>query len=120
MGLNSPNSNEERLNQELDALFAAYRQACPDPEPSPDFMPRIWKQVEARRSAAYSFGRWTQAFVTAAAAICLLFGLLNAYLPSQPDFYTQSYVEALAENTATDMTPSFEIVLTDTSGGAVQ
>jgi hypothetical protein len=120
MRLNSPSSNEERLNQELDALFAAYRQACPDPEPSPDFMPRIWKQIEARRSVAYSFGRWTQAFITAAAAICLLFGLLNAYLPSQSDFYTQSYVEALAEESAADMGPTFEMVLTDTGGGAVQ
>jgi hypothetical protein len=120
MELNPTSSNEERLNRELDALFTAYRQACPDPEPSPDFMPRIWKQIEARRSVAYSFGRWTQAFVTAAAAICLLLGLLNAYLPSQPNFYTETYIEALAEQSSAENPPSLEAALDDSGGGGYQ
>ena len=35
-------------DERLDALFRAYRQACPDPEPSADFMPRLWLKIEAR------------------------------------------------------------------------
>ena len=120
MEFESPDSNEKRLNRELDALFAAYRAACPDPEPSPNFMPRVWKQIDARRSVTRSYGRWTQAFITAAAAISILLGLLSAYLPSRPDFYTKTYMEALAEDSATDNSPSLEVVLADTGGGVLQ
>ena len=39
----------DRMDSKLDALFAEYRSACPDPEPSADFMPAMWKRIEARR-----------------------------------------------------------------------
>ena len=94
--LNAP-GNEEELDRTLDALLAAYREACPIRKPSPNFMPRLWQQIEARRSVSYSFVRWTRALVTASAALCILLGLLQVYLPSQPIFYTQTYIEALQE-----------------------
>lgn len=118
--METPDINEERLNRELDALFVAYRAACPDPEPSPNFMPRVWKQIEARRSVTRSYWRWTQAFITAAAAISMLLGLLSAYLPSQSEFYNKTYVEALAEDTTVDVSPSLEVVLADTGGGILE
>ncbi len=100
MGNGAPGNQEEELGRTLDTLLAAYRLATPDPDPSIDFMPRLWNAIEARRSASYSLGRWTKAMVTAAAALCVLFGLLQVYLPTQPLFYTQTYVEALQEESA--------------------
>ena len=43
----------------LDALFTEYRAACPDPEPGADFMPALWRRIEARRTATVSvFRHW--------------------------------------------------------------
>lgn len=90
----------EALDRDLDALFAAYRDACPAPEAGPDFMPRLWQAIEARRSMSYTFGRWTRAFVTAAAAICLVLGLLQRTRSTQPSFYSQTYIESLQAEVA--------------------
>lgn len=107
----------DSLEQELDRLFAAYREACEPPEPSADFMPRLWERIEARRSVSYSFARLSRALITAAAAICLLLVVLQTTSRPQPMFYTQSYVEALAEASASDATSSFEISLYEVPGG---
>jgi len=115
------NGSVERLNRELDALFTAYSQACPEPEASPDFMPRLWQSIEARRSPSYNFGRWTRAIVTAAAAICLLLGLLQTRVPSRPAFYSQTYIESLAEETGADSSASsFEELWADDGGASLQ
>ena len=37
------------LDARLDEWFAAYREACPEPEPSAGFMPRLWARIEGRR-----------------------------------------------------------------------
>src|SRR5512141_574756 len=88
---------DERLEGELEELFAAYREACPAPEPSANFMPELWQKIEARRSVSYGFSRLTQAFLTAAAAICLLLAILQTTTTTTSPFYAQSYVEALEE-----------------------
>ena len=49
-------------DEQLDGLFRAYREACPDPEPSPEFMPGVWKRIEARQKFSLSLRRWTSAF----------------------------------------------------------
>ena len=116
----APFGNEEQLNRELDRLFTAYGEACPAPEASPDFMPRLWLKIDARRSATYTFGRWTKAFVTAAAALCILLGLLQTYLPSQPTFYTQTYIEALQQESASESSPYFEVLWTEDGGATLQ
>jgi hypothetical protein len=107
----------EELERELDRLFAAYREACEPPEPSPNFMPRLWEKIEARRSVSYSFARLSRALITAAAAICLLLVVLQTTSRTTPVFYTQSYVEALAEASSADTASSFEISLYEVGGG---
>lgn len=108
------------LERELDKLFTAYREACPAPEPSPNFMPRLWEKIEARRSVSYNFGRLTRAFLTAAAAICLLLVVLQTTSRTQPAFYTQSYIEALAEASAAERETAYrEISLFEAPGGDV-
>jgi len=115
-----PNSREDELNRQLDALFTAYREACAAPEASPDFMPGLWQQIEARRSASYVFRRWTQALVTAAAAICLLLGLLQSYAPARATFYTETYIEALQGASASDAPTYVEAQWLEDGGGSYQ
>ncbi len=108
------------LEQELDALFAAYREACPDPDPAPTSCRALWQQIEARRSVSYVFRRWTQAFVTAAAALCLLLGLLRQTLTSQPSYYTRTYLEVLQEESAADNPFYVELLGTEDDTGGYQ
>jgi len=86
-------SNEPRHN-ELAALFAEYKTAVPDPEASPNFMPNLWRRIEARQNTLFRIKRLTQFFVAAAAAICLLFATMLA-VPRTMET-NGSYVDVLA------------------------
>ena len=55
-------------DDQLDALFRAYREACTTPEPGPNFMPQLWQRIESRQTFAFSFKRMANALVTAAMA----------------------------------------------------
>jgi len=85
--------DEERL----DALFRAYRNACPTPQESANFMPDLWQRIEARQSFAFSFRRLASALVPAAVALSIALGVYS-YTPRHTSSYTaQTYIEALAE-----------------------
>jgi hypothetical protein len=86
-------SDEERL----DALFRAYRDACPVPDPSANFMPNIWARIEARQNVTFSLRRMASAFVTAALALSIAMSVYLALPRSNPNYYSQTYIEALAE-----------------------
>lgn len=87
--------DEERL----DALFRAYRDAFPDPEPSPGFMPGLWEKIEARRRYSWSLRRWAGGFVTAAAAVCMLMAVFLVWpVSSNQSVYTSTYIEALGDD----------------------
>ncbi len=88
----------------LDRLFAEYRLACPDPEPGADFMPGMWKRIEARRAQTVSvFRHWAQVCVMATVAAAVLIGaVLIPRLEADPAA-NASYVEALlSEHSSTD------------------
>jgi hypothetical protein len=88
----------------LDRLFAEYRMACPDPEPGADFMPGLWKRIEARRVATVSvFRHWAQVCVMATVTLAVLIGaVLIPRLQADPAA-NSSYVEALlSEHSSTD------------------
>jgi len=87
-----PGNQDERA----DALFRVYREACPAPEPSPSFMPELWRRIEARQAYSFSFRRMANAFVTAALAFSLALGIYMAIPQSNSSYYAQSYIEALA------------------------
>jgi len=94
--MNGMHGNDE---ERLDALFRAYRDACPTPEASANFMPTLWGRIEARQSFSFSFRRMANGFVTAAAALTIALGVYM-YLPrssANTSSYPQSYLEALAE-----------------------
>jgi anti-sigma-K factor RskA len=87
----------------LAALWAAYRTACPDPEPGPEFLPRLWEKIEARRAEArswFAFKRWAQA---CAAATAVLLVLMQTMLPAPREgepLETASYADILAADHA--------------------
>lgn len=88
--------------EKLDALFQAYRLACPDLEASANFMPDLWQRIEARQSFAFSFRRLANALVPVAVALSLALGIY-AYTPRHTASYTpQTYIEALAEANPVD------------------
>jgi hypothetical protein len=85
-------------DEQLDQLFRAYREACPTPEPGPNFMPQLWHKIESNQTLGFTLRRFASAFVTAAVAASLALGAYMA-LPRKatpnPAYYS-SYVEALA------------------------
>ena len=87
-------------NNQLDALFVAYRDACPDPEPSVSFMPGLWQRIEGRRSFAFGLRRVTRGFLATAFALCLMMGGLLV-LPPDNSTTTESYLELLSESHTT-------------------
>jgi hypothetical protein len=81
----------------LPAWLAAYREACADPEPDPNFMPLLWQKIEARQSFAFAVQRVARAFVTVAAAICILMSVALVVSRRQhPLVASSTYVEMLA------------------------
>jgi hypothetical protein len=106
----------EDLDRGLDALFAAYRDACPELEASADFMPRLWARIEGRREnlAVVAWRRWAQAFVSLAAAACLFMGLLQVFPQQPPPSYVHTtYVEQLSEDEGPERLLLQEIALTE-------
>lgn len=87
------------LDARLDECFAAYRDACPDPEPAADFMPRLWARIEGRREsqAAAAWRRWTEAFLSLAAAASLAIVLLQVVPQATPVYYHSTYLDQLSE-----------------------
>ena len=96
------NSNEA----ELDQLFLAYREACPDPEPSVNFMPEMWAKIEAREASSTIFNRMAKALVTAALGASVVMGLLSASYSQQAIPQSDgSYLQALTADHVQDLEP---------------
>jgi hypothetical protein len=97
--------DDGKHEEKLDALFQAYRNACPDREPGVNFMPGVWQRIEARQRNTFSFLHMAQAFVTAAAAVTLALGVY-LYVPNNAKArgaaYQQNYLEALADANSLD------------------
>lgn len=84
------------LDQNLDGLLQRYRAACPEIEPSANFMPNLWARIEKRNNPVFLFQRIARPFLAAAGALCLLLGLLNALPHTGPQPAGQTYADALA------------------------
>jgi hypothetical protein len=88
--------HDELNNDELNELFVNYKAAVPDPDPSANFMPQLWRNIEARQTLMLRVRKLTQVFVGAAAAVCLLFAMIQVVpAGSHPEVHA-SYVDALA------------------------
>src|SRR5450631_3757294 len=89
-------------DQQLDALFRAYHDACPAPEAGANFMPNLWARIESRQRSTFSFRRMANALTTAAVAASLALGIYMSMPRSSAIDYNQTYVEALAESNTPD------------------
>ncbi len=98
-------SENETMNVRLDDLFHAYREACPDPEPSVNFMPEMWAKIEAREASSTIFNRVAKALVTAALGASVVMGLLSASYNQPAPLYEGSYIQALAADHVSDLEP---------------
>lgn len=91
------NSSQRRL----DELFLAYRQACPDPDATPNFMPELWARIEAREASTNWFGRVAKALVTAALAATVILGMMISSANKPNAFFDATFVDAVqAEQTS--------------------
>lgn len=85
----------------LDALFQRYHAACPDVEPGANFMPEVWRRIEARHSFRFVFERLGRSVMAVSAALCLLLLVLNLLSGSSGHLIAPTYMDALmADHTA--------------------
>src|SRR5260370_35217454 len=96
------NSMHGSDDQKLDALFRAYKDACPAPDAGVNFMPNLWARIESRQRFTFSFRRIANALTTAAMAMSLALGLYMSIRRSNSMDYNEPYVEALTESTTPD------------------
>jgi hypothetical protein len=90
-------------NKDLDNLFEHYRMAVPDPEASANFMPELWRKIEARQFFLLRVKKLTQIFVAAAAAICLFLGIaLQMPVSTERALVGGNYVDVLADANPTE------------------
>lgn len=86
--------------QQLDQLFADYREAIPEIEPSPEFLANVWRKIEDNRASS-----WLSVLQQWAPRIAVAGGLgaalltASVWIPAQRErqeaVLDQSYVEAL-------------------------
>jgi hypothetical protein len=87
----------DRMDDKLDALWAEYRAALPDPDPGAQFMPNLWRRIDDQRMATTSvFRRLSQLFVVAAAALTLLMAAVVIPRFQSQQVYSASYIDVLA------------------------
>ena len=104
------NNHEHRLER----LFAEYRNACPDPEPGANFMPALWKRIEARRNPALQWVTLSRRALVGALALCLALGVVLGTALSSSQFYQLTYIEALNDDDAPEELASMQPVSMET------
>jgi hypothetical protein len=98
--MNKDNSRG-RSEAELEGLWQRYREACGEPDASPQFMPHLWQKIDARKSRFGAFERGARFFAAAAASLALMLGGVVAFEGAREtrQWHAETYVEVLsAEN----------------------
>ena len=113
----------EQDERGLDNFFQRYKTSCPDIEPNVNFMPQLWKRIEARRSFSFAFQRLARAAMAASAVLSFLLLLLNAASDLHPRPVAPTYADALAADHTAETTYYAEAIRVattpDESAGAV-
>ena len=94
----------DRMKDRLDALWVEYREAIPDPEASPNFMPQLWQKIDARRVETTSvFRRLAKICVMATVALTLVISAVLLPRGNNDEvFYSGTYVDVLAAEHSND------------------
>ena len=86
--------------QELDRLFAEYRAAMPELEPSPDFTAKVWRRIEEARPSLWTsmLQLWAPR-IAAVGALAAAVLTVSMWIPEQRERHeavlNRSYLEAL-------------------------
>ena len=95
----------------LDRLFAAYRDACPDLDGSPNFMPRVWEGIEQSRPVSWVFPMrlWAQRLIMGTSlAAALMFSYLAFYhSASRHPVAEAGYADALTAESLDEIDAEF-------------
>jgi hypothetical protein len=84
-----------RGEEQLDRLMSEYREAIEVPEPTAEFMPRLWAKIEARRPFPAMWSWATGSLVAASLLIGVYLGVAAAER-RHDQVVGSSYVETLA------------------------
>lgn len=88
----------------LNDLWVRYDEACAPPEPSADFMPGVWRKIEARRGFLFQFRSYARRMAATAAAFSLLLLVLHfAPFGGHRDVYSMTYMDALEADSASEV-----------------
>jgi hypothetical protein len=104
----------------LDEAFRRYRDACPDIEPSANFMPGIWQKIEARQGFWPVFERFGAMVASASAALCLLLLALNLLWSPGLNTSPPSYTDALLADHSAEKTYYAEAIRNAPTGTDVR
>lgn len=83
------------FESKFDGLLRDYRDACPEPAGSLGFVPGLWRRIESQKSFLRRAKGWTSAYVTAAAALCLILVIL---ISLQAGPLHQNYIDILDDD----------------------
>ena len=97
MGSTRDMKPDQEMPDELSEVFAAYRAACPDPEPGAGFMPGLWARIESRRRSSQLFGLFARRLLAGAAALTLVMAAL-LYHPGSHFGQHSTYLDVLADD----------------------
>ncbi len=97
----------------LDEMFQRYRAACPEVEPSTNFMPALWSKIESRQTFWSVFERLGGLITAASAALCLLLLALTLAGPPSPHTIAATYTDALMADHSAEKTYYAEAIRTN-------
>ena len=104
----------DQSEDQLDRLFVTYREACGSPDASPQFMPNLWRKIEAQQNSSVFMFWLAKRLVTAAAAVCVLMGgLLVFSWRVGTQYYPYTYVDILAADQASESEGLLQAVFAD-------
>ncbi|MSV35411.1 MAG: hypothetical protein EXQ47_07415 [Bryobacterales bacterium] len=88
----------DRMDDKLSSLLSQYRDACPGPESSANFMPELWSKIEARRNNAIPLllKRWTEAWLVATIVLAVVISVFLIPYFQEPPALEASYVDVLS------------------------
>lgn len=101
------------ISKQFDDLLLRYRDACPVPEASVNFMPRLWEKIDSRQRFSLQLRRWARGFITVAAAASVALAVLQVVPSRHAPVYTATYLDTLAEDQAPDNLVFQDVALAD-------
>jgi hypothetical protein len=80
---------------QFDRLMGEYRDACPVPEASANFMPQLWERIDASQGWTKQVWKWANSFAVAAALASLFFVMMQMLPRTSAVFASATYLETL-------------------------